>query len=76
MKFDLKKRFFFCKVIGYKSGNYRNNRGLKKHFFKLKKIIKKKKKKTKDRMIVQIVKIYLGLFPVLLWVLWVQFIFG
>ena len=31
------------------------------------------KKKKKERMIV---KIYLGLSLVLLWVLWVQFIFG
>ena len=33
-------------------------------------------KKRKERMIVRIVKIYLGLSLVLLWVLWVQFIFG
>ena len=33
-------------------------------------------KKKKERMIVKIVKIYLGLSLVLLWVLWVQFIFG
>ena len=38
-------------------------------FFKL-------KKKKKERMIVKIVKIYLGLSLVLLWVLWGQFIFG
>ena len=36
----------------------------------------KKLKKKKERMIVKIVKIYLGLSPVLLWVLWGQFIFG
>ena len=34
-----------------------------------------KLKKKKERMIVKIVKIYLGLSLVLLWVLWVQFIF-
>ena len=33
-------------------------------------------KKKKKRMIVKIVKIYLGLSLVLLWVLWGQFIFG
>ena len=33
------------------------------------------KKKVKKRMIVKIVKIYLGLFLVVLWVLWGQFIF-
>ena len=33
------------------------------------------KKKKKERMIVKIVKIYLGLSLVLLWVLWGQFIF-
>ena len=32
--------------------------------------------KKKERMIVKIVKIYLGLSLVLLWVLWGQFIFG
>ena len=55
MKFAFKKKglfFFFCKVIGYKSENQRNNRGLKK-FFLMK----------KERMIV---KIYLGLSLVLL----------
>ena len=50
--------FFFCKVIGYKSENQRNNRGLKIFFKNL--------KKKKERMIVKIVKIYLGLSPVLL----------
>ena len=35
-----------------------------------------KKLKKKERMIVKIVKIYLGLSLVLLCVLWVQFIFG
>ena len=34
-----------------------------------------KKIKKKERMIIKIVKIYLGLSLVLLWVLWVQFIF-
>jgi len=29
MKFAIKKGLLFCKVIGYKSENYRNNRGLK-----------------------------------------------
>jgi len=32
--------------------------------------------KKKERIIVKIVKIYLGLTLVLLWVLWGQFIFG
>jgi len=32
--------------------------------------------KKKERMIVKIIKIYLGLSLVLLWVLWGQFIFG
>ena len=36
----------------------------------------KKIKKKKERMIVKIVKIYLGLSLVLLWVLWGQFIFS
>ena len=36
----------------------------------------KKLKRKKERMIIKIVKIYLGLSLVLLWVLWVQFIFG
>ena len=35
-----------------------------------------KKLKKEERMIVKLVKIYLGLSLVLLWVLWVQFIFG
>ena len=35
-----------------------------------------KKLKKEERMIVKMVKIYLGLSLVLLWVLWVQFIFG
>ena len=38
--------------------------------------LKIKKKFKKKRMIVKIVKIYLGLSLVLLWVLWGQFIFG
>ena len=33
--------FFFCKVIGYKSENQRNNRGIKIFFKKLKKKRKK-----------------------------------
>jgi len=33
-------------------------------------------KKKKERMIVKIEKIYIGLSLMLLWVLWVQFIFG
>ena len=36
----------------------------------------KKIKKKKERMIIKIVKIYLRLSLVLLWVLWGQFIFG
>ena len=36
---------------------------------------KLKKKRKKERMFVKIVKIYLGLSLVLLWVLWGQFIF-
>ena len=35
-----------------------------------------KKLKKKERMIIKIVKIYIGLSLMLLWVLWVQFIFG
>ena len=35
----------------------------------------KEKKKQKKRMIVKIVKIYLGLTQVLLWAVWGQFIF-
>ena len=38
--------------------------------------LKIKKVKEKKRMIVKIVKIYLGLSLVLLWVLWGQFIFS
>ena len=34
------------------------------------------KLKKKERMIVKIVKIYIGLSLMLLWVLWVQSIFG
>ena len=41
--------------------------------FKIKKSLKKEKK---NRMIVKIVKIYLGLSLVLLWAVWGQFIFG
>ena len=40
------------------------------------KIKKVKKKEEKKRMIVKIVKIYLGLSLVLLWAVWGQFIFG
>ena len=36
----------------------------------------KLKKNLKERMIIIIVKIYLGLSLVLLWALWGQFIFG
>ena len=36
---------------------------------------KKKKPKQKRRMIVKIVKVYLGLSLVLLWAVWGQFIF-
>ena len=41
-------------------------------------MLKKKKKKqtTKKRMILKIVKVYLGLSLVLLWAVWGQFIFG
>ena len=48
-----------------------------KIFLKLKKEKKKKegKKKREKRMIVKIVKIYLGLSLVLLWAVWGQFIF-
>ena len=43
---------------------------------KIKRIIEDLKiKKIKRRMIIKIVKIYLGLSLVLLWVLWGQFIF-
>ena len=38
--------------------------------------LKIKKVKEKKRMIVKIVKIYLGLSLVLLWAVWGQFIFG
>ena len=40
------------------------------------KLKKRKKIKTKKRMIVKIVKVYLGLFLVLLWAVWGQFVFG
>ena len=45
---------------------------------KIKEVIEdlKIKKKRKEIMIVKIVKIYLGLFLVLLLVLWAQFIFS
>ena len=52
------------------------------NFFKKLKKENKKKKKTKEkekkkkRMIVKIVKIYLGLSFVLLWAVWGPFIFG
>ena len=36
----------------------------------------KEKKKQKKRMIVKIVKTYLGLSLVVLWAVWSQFIFG
>ena len=36
---------------------------------------KKRKKQTKKRMIVKILKIYLGLSLMLLWAVWGQFIF-
>ena len=39
------------------------------------KFLKKFKKKT-EAMIVKIVKMYIGLSLMLLWVLWIQFIFG
>ena len=42
---------------------------------KIKGVIEDLKIKKKKRMIVKIVKIYLGLSLVLLWVLWGQFIF-
>ena len=35
-----------------------------------------KNQKKKERMIIKIVKIYLGLSLVLLWVMWGQFIFS
>ena len=47
-----------------------SNRGLKN----LKMLIKEEKKRK--RMIIKIVKIYLGLSLVLLWAVWGQFIFG
>ena len=42
----------------------------------LKKFFLIKKKRKKERMIIKIVKIYLGLALVLLWAVWGQFIFG
>ena len=42
----------------------------------LKKEGKEKKKQTKKRMIVKILKIYLGLSLMLLWAVWGQFTFG
>ena len=44
----------------------------------LKIFLKKKKKKqtSKNRMIVKMVKIYLGLSLMLLWAVWDQFFFG
>ena len=68
MKFALKKiqSFFFGKVIvGYKSENYKSNRGLK-IFLKIKKERKNDRKNS---------KIYLGL-SLVVWVLWGQFIFS
>ena len=35
-----------------------------------------KKREKKNRMIIKIVKIYLGLSLVLLWAVWGQFVFG
>ena len=43
---------------------------------KIKKMLKKEKRKKKERMMIKIVKIYLGLSLVLLWAVWGQFIFG
>ena len=47
---------------------------------KIKKMLKKEKEKKKKqrnkRMIIKIVKVYLGLSLVLLWAVWGQFIFG
>jgi len=40
------------------------------------KFFKRIKERKKERKIIKIVKIYLGLSLVLLWVLWGQFIFG
>ena len=51
----------------------KRKRGKKK---KKRKRGEKKKKKKKKRMIVKIVKIYLGFSLVLLWAVWGQFIFG
>ena len=42
---------------------------------KIKRVIEDLKIKKKKRMIVKIVKIYLGLSLVLLWAVWGQFIF-
>ena len=55
------------------------NRGLKnlKRFKKKEEKEKKNKTKTnKKRMIIEIVKVFLGLSQVLLWAVWGQFIFG
>ena len=43
---------------------------------KIKGVIEDLKVKKRERMIVKIVKIYLGLSLVLLWAVWGQFIFG
>jgi len=43
---------------------------------KIKKKLKKERERPKKRMIIKIVKIYLGLSLVLLWAVWGQFIFG
>ena len=43
---------------------------------KIKKKLKKERERLKKRMIIKIVKIYLGLSLVLLWAVWSQFIFG
>ena len=43
---------------------------------KIKGVIEDLKLKIKKRMIVKIVKIYLGLSLVVLWAVWGQFIFG
>ena len=42
---------------------------------KIKKMLKKEKRKKKERMMIKIVKIYLGL-SLVLWAVWSQFIFG
>ena len=63
MKFALKNRifFFFCKVIVI----YKNEKGVIEDL-----------KLKKKRMIVKILRLYLGLSLVLLWAVWGQFMFG